>query len=731
MAKRLTYALSAPLLALSLLALPACGHRSDSSSPPAIDVPAELRSLDDYALARNAYELLPLGSPERAALRERLQTYLIGYLDEALSKQEPELAVEALEQMVGMWVPSELRSPAANPELAAAARRIYDATAPTGDERPATLGLFVEQAFGTAEQREHAEKAFGQLRDWIERGRGFSPDPSFYDELERLLEDVSGVFPSPWLVDTLADLYLERFREAQKHQNRLGRGDPRAPFTPYLLARLYLRADRIEEGVEALDRLELDTASKTLRDMLADAADPNMRSPLALDQLEMEFEPTPDTELPPEILRQSWGIVDNLARRTLARFPDHAPADLARGRVLRAEGLFQAAIFQFERALAGKNRTTGHANLHRAYEELAELYQAVLEQTADRDPDEATEMLARIEDFHRRAAEVWPQRPVEPGLSIAWLTLAHAWFQAGQITQAEQLLERSLEIEPQPGALLLLGTIAMRRGEFDEASKWFARLDELPFEDQLARYDWEIRSAMQQGETDLLGGEREQAVAHLREALRSLDMLLSYPGLDDPLRVEFLTRRSRVHFWLGDNAAAMEDFREAKLLAPARLTVYATPLIFTVTHGQLDEAREIYEAALANDAVDEDLRVYFSLWMIDLAERLGQAPPEQAKQTLRDYVAGGHEPWPTKVARYGLGELDFDALIEAADDPRERSEAYFYEGLRRWRSGKHDAGIELMRKVLDANMMGDFEYEMAQSYVLWKELPATARAAEP
>lgn len=735
-------ALLTPLL-LALLALPACGPGRRQSETPALEIPEQISDLDDYALARNAYALLPLDDARRPGLRADLRGFLLGYVDEAIDDDERESAIEGFQQLVDLWTAREQATLAPDPEIAALARKLYEAVAPSGNERAALLALAIEQAFGTSEGREHASKAYAQLQEWITRSGEFSPDPGFADEHEQLLEDISGVFPSPWVIDQLADLYLSRLRRAQQSERKEGRGigslgmrDPRLPFTGYLLARAYLRADRLEDGVAALDRLQLDETTQALRDMIAGAAaesrgegsDP--RSTADLDQLAVEFIPTPDSTLPESILRQSWGIVDNLAGRSLARAAKHPPALLARGRVLRAKGLLRAAIVHYEDALGSKTRATHHDDMHRAYVELAGLYQAVLEHTAARDLGAAEAMLVDIEDFHRRARQAWPQRPLEPTLASAWLTVALSMYEAGSIDDAEKLLDRTNEVEPQPGAFVLLATIQLRRGEFESARGWLAKLDKLSFEDQLARYDWQIRSRMLHGEIDLLDGKRDAATSNLRDAQRQLDTLLSYPGLDDGLRVEFLVRRVRVLLLLGQIDEAMADFRDARVLAPSRLDVYTAPLIFTVSHGYYDPALEIYTAAIASNAVDDDLIVYFSLWLVDLAERNDKPAPEPAAGKLRALAIAADErdPWSIKLARHGLGELEFDALIGAATTPRERSEAYFYEGLRRWRSGKRKDGLALMRKVLDADMMGDFEYQMAQSYLIWQELPKTARA---
>src|SRR5690606_23960148 len=144
------------------------------------------------------------------------------------------------------------------------------------------------------------------------------------------LEDVSSILPSPFMVEQLSSVYLDRYRAAQKAGGVANSSNPRVAFTPYLLARSYLRADDLDGAIAAIDRLESDAPTKALRELiaLANQTGEDARSPADLDQLIREFMPEPDNRLPEEIVRQSWGIVDNLARRTLLRFPDHPPAHL-------------------------------------------------------------------------------------------------------------------------------------------------------------------------------------------------------------------------------------------------------------------------------------------------------------------------------------------------------------------------------------------------------------------
>ena len=718
----------------------ACGGtRGSGTQAPALIAPERISDLDDYADARNAFALLEVGEPGRVEQRVALRDFLIGYLDHAIVEHRNAAAIDALEHLAGLWTPAELRVLSPDPRLSQAAMRVYAAVAPAGAERPALLALGLAHAFGDAQAKARATADLEQLHEWLDRTSDFGNDPRLSDVLDRLLEDVSSIFPSPFLLDQLSTIYLDRYRAAQQGGKLTQANDPRIAFTPYLLARLYLRADDLDAAIAAIDRLDSDAPTLALRELIvaANAPSTDTRSPADLDQLTREFTPEPDNRLPEEIIRQSWGIVDNLARRTLRRFPDHPPAHLARGRVLRSQKLDQAAIIHYERAFAGKTRATDREDLHLAWTELAELYQRVLESRAESDPPAAAAMLGRVEDFHARAAQTWPQRPVEPPVTFAWLTVAEAEFNAGAVDRAEQLLAQTIAIEPHPAALSLLGLIALRRGDFNQARDRIRRIEGLAFADQLERYEWQIDSRIRLGEIELLAGDESASATHLRDALAQLNTLLSYPGLADPIRVEFLLRRAQVFFFLGEINLAMSDYRGAQTLAPERSSVYSLPLIFTVVHGHFDEAAEVLAAALeghSDPSAEEpsdgaDLRVYFAMWVVDLGQRLGHPIPPDAKAYLERYAADGSDPWLRKLARFGLGELGDGELATAATNTRQRSEAFFYQGLRRWRSGSKASGLESLAQVLAQNMLGDFEYQMAQSYLRWNELPKTARAA--
>jgi hypothetical protein len=127
--------------------------------------------------------------------------------------------------------------------------------------------------------------------------------------------------------------------------------------------------------------------------------------------------------------------------------------------------------------------------------------------------------------------------------------------------------------------------------------------------------------------------------------------------------------------------------------------------------------------------VADGLKLYFSLWVNELALRQGLAPDHEAERFLEGYAAGtgGGDGWGRKLARHARGELTYAELLDGAHDRGERAEAFFYEGLRRWRTGDRAAGKKLLAQVVETNLMGFFEYDMAQAYLAWDDLPTHAR----
>lgn len=711
------------VLALALSIAPAGCARTQNPQTTHIEVPGSFENTSAFLAGLNQVALLPPGSAEREQLRQQLIGYVAPYMEKQLAAGDAEEAMAAMHHTLGMYTPAELRQNPQAPGLAAAAHVIYELAAKTGNEDPAILALAVEHQFGDAKTKKRVEKEWVHLAFWLESGDRYARDLRHVGGVERRLEEAAANFPSPWIVDQLAEIYRVRYQAAMSARSK---GEPiddaqahRIKYTPYLLSRVLLRADDLDGAIEALEEAR-DPYMTQLRDKVKEAARQNP-SAQAYTDLIAEMRPTDEGggALPDAVETQGWGIVDNLARRALAKHPNDPFAHYFRAESLRRYGLRQAAMIHYERVLEKKK------DVFEVWAHLAELYHEYLIHLAGTDPNQAAKQLSKVENLHARAVEMWPDRPVRPGLADAYVVVAQGLYDVGNSDAAFTLLEKGVGMEPSPEALDMLGNIEAKRSSWDPAWSRYEELLLLPFEDQKARLFWEIRAKMQLGEIAIMSGRPAAGEQQLKAALGSLNKLLSWPSLDPAEKTGHLVDRARVLFFLGEVDLAMDDFRSASALEPEYPLVYAEPLLFAGGHGYYPQALEIYERAMAQSSIDPSLRLYFSLWINDLSVRQGREAPRMAVAFLESYEG---EDWHKALAAHGLGKVTYKQLLAQAADPGQRAEAHFYEGLAQWRAGDTANGLKLMRKVLETGMMSFFEYEMAQNYLNWRDLPRTARS---
>jgi len=702
--------------------------RTSKPETQAPEVPKSVADLDHFAIGLNQFALLPLEHPRREAFRRVLLDYLVGYIGKTLADGRPEEASNALQFAATLWRPAELRGDRrVEPGLTAAAHRIYAAAARRGNEGPALFAVAVEQQFGDEATRARAVATWTEIEGWLVRNGNFSDEPVLrHEELEGAMEETAANFPSPFVVQRLADLYVARYEAAIEASSSSGNPElgiaakHRAEVTGYLLTRLYLRADDFDGAIAALGRVELDVPTRKLVEFLESARAPN-KSAGPLMTLAAQFIPEDEDEssrIPPAFITQGWGIVENLARRATIRYPDDAFAHLLLSRSFRQQGLIDAAIVHLDRTIALKE------DIFDAWQDQAILKQSSLERLAGVDADAALLRLAEVEKFHARAVALWSGRPIRPGLSEAYYTVAQGLYELGRVDEAKHLLGKSVAREPLAESLDLLATIAAKSGAYAEAAKHYEALLGLPFADQRTRLRWETqaRTALAQIRHKL--GAEAEAQTQLSTALRQLNKLIGYPALGVEERSARLVERGKLLFFLGDAVQGAEDFRQARSLTPDRAEAYAEPMLFVVNHGYYALALEIFRQALPRDEVRASLKLYFCLWLHELALRQGLPQDPQVLAYLDNFSS---DSWQGKLARHAQGKLSFDDLLRGASDSGEQAEAYFYEALRRWRSDPK-GGQQLMRKVLDTRRMAFFEYDMAQNYLEWNDLPASARA---
>ncbi len=714
---------SPALLLFATLGLPVagCAHRN----PTPIEVPTappQVSNIDDFEQALNRYVLLPDDHAARPGHQLVLAGFLVQYLEGALDEGNEAEAEAALRYALSLYTAAELRTAPPHEGLAHAAHRLYGATARRGAELPSLLALAVEQRFGDPATRERAVQDWQALERWLVNNGPFATEPLLaHEDLERGLETVAAHFPSPFVVQRLADLYLARYEAASlAHAAGGGLGNTslrRIEITGYLLMRLYLRADDPDGAIEAMTRVKRSDAIEKLEAIVQDAFK-NRRSARALLSLADQFIPEEDADPSLPYVTQSWGIIDNVTRRALARYPKDPFVHLLRARRMHQEGLDGAAVHHLRRSIDLKD------DVFEAWQMLARLEQGELAELSRQDADAALERLAEVETFHQRAMKLWSDRPIRPALPEAYFSVAEGLYQTGRVDTAEELLAKSLRIEAQPETLDLLGTIALKRARFGAAQSHYENLSRLPFDDAPVQLRWSARARGQLGEIALRRGDSRAGSEHLREALRQTNELLGQPAMTARMQADRYLDRGRLLFLLGEVDLAIDDFVLGAEIAPAYVKAYSEPMLLLVSYGYYDESRDMFRRALDRNELADSLKLYFSLWINDLALRQGQ-PLDAAAQELLDGYRG--DRWGRALAEHARGDLDYEMLLRGAADDGERAEASFYEGLRRWRTGDAAAGKALLEQVVSSNLMGFFEYDMAQAYLAWDELPKTAR----
>src|SRR5581483_4702525 len=230
---------------------------------------AAVGSADDLGAARSANEALPLDAPDRPARRAAIERWLLGQAGHALDDGHLDEAWEQLKQTFTLYDADELRAQVSDLPLLSAVEKAEKALRRRGLHQEVIAVLAVEIALGSADG---PRKRYAELTGWLRSGgAGTSSDElTSLDGRERMIEDLEAaarLWPSPFVIDQLRALYLERpdpndlLGSTNRRMRRgadlreLLQGGPRAGIA-YELARLYLRVSRPDEAVAALKKLE-------------------------------------------------------------------------------------------------------------------------------------------------------------------------------------------------------------------------------------------------------------------------------------------------------------------------------------------------------------------------------------------------------------------------------------------------------------------------------------------
>ena len=703
-------------MALGCCAAIACAGRSGSDDPFAglsrgQDAPFDLAEDQDLGEMRSALFALPADAPELPALRRRLADEYARRLAVALSHGRHGDGYQALSQLMRLWTAEELRDPAAvgramSPYRAVItrARKVFARAGQDRETAAALCALAMIEPDRAAQHMAELDEVFAFADQLAISENG---DGAVGARPIAILEDLVTIHPTPWLVDRLVALYVERQKALDAHFQKSspdlsvvrahGDGVVR---TTWHIVRVLARAGRLADAPAAYQPISGMGDDRELRDRVRRALAPGATAPDWVMVAARFHSGDPD--------KADFAAALAIAREATRRFPSSPAAFLAAAESARQLDEGPLAIRLYE---AGLRLDPDHADAASA---LAQLYVERVAELASSDrTTAAARAFARFEAFHRSASKRLGRR-LEPDRADALAALGRGLASQGEIDQARRYLERSIAERPTLAALESLGTIEAKRDRFDRAAELFERAVKQRTDEPIERYQ-QCKLLRLLGEARLDEGKGESGKARLRAALVAWHKLSQQVELPDVLLAESLVEQGKILWRLGDRETALVAFDAAVDSDPDGATSHADVVAFLIVRNEYERAVDAYHRALGSHSIGDYFKVYMSLWVMAEARRQGRAVDPIA----RDFLAGRNgRLWYDDLARFAGGRLALPALQSRATTRGRRAELLYYSAVLGGdvRSDPSRAR-RLLEKVVSSDMVLFFEYDMAKHWL--------------
>jgi len=693
-------------------------------------MPAELTARDFAELLRG-YRKLDPDDPQRASVRERLARYLLADAEHDQAADEYEAAVEKLARIAQLYRPDELRE-GLLADMLPLATYLRKEGEQRGDEPRVLAALWIQSALRKDDPEPKQEykllRAFGnEARENLGVGER-------YAGLIEVMSEHARLTPAPEVLATLADLYAERRSQMLSARAKTEEGGRPAELTlqeyrerssvvhrtPFDLAAVYLVHGDFDNAVARLRKLDtVDGLEPRLRALVEAVADDQAQAREALLALYVSYAEFEQRD-----------VARALCTFAVRRYPDDARFPRCLGSLAAVEDDYNEAIAQYSDAI--KLAPDERGLYDEALEVLANLMRGEM---FDGDPTDTRSLAAQALALLEERVKRWPDLPPPVDFDELSLALGLAEMNAGNAKQARAHFEQSLARRESVRALVQLGQLDAKLGLRDEALVLLRKAL-----DQTSRKDVEqtrLRAQIieQIGDVQRGMGNTDEAKASYAEALLLWDASVR-ANEDAPQRTFGHIRRGVLLSRLGRGAESLAAFEQAMQAASDNRETYAQILAhLVVSKPEPELADAILRRAQRQLTLEPEWRAYFSLWVKAIFGRQEQAPPPEVDKLLGRLSRS--DAWWGQLSRFGAGIIDYAELTRLAKTRGERTEADFYEGVRRVAAGDLPGARTLLQKVVDSMMVGFYEFQMAQELMqlddsqLRQKPPAPSTAAAP
>ncbi len=725
---------------------------------------------EDYFEAKLLYQALPENTGERARLRGKLIEYLLGpiaTLDAARLRRDPGMLGseddfdrlrDSFREALALFSPGFLWA-AGGPRLSERERQLLQDSAklmvavysPRGNELAVATALFVLRSIDPANRE--WQSRLDQVFSWLDAGahlEGTRLGPRHLNSPGDVLESVAAVWPTPEVLDRLTQLVFARQDKVAVILRRpIGNGEgARGLLSELLLDTDALSAMSVSASAIYLGCGQLAKASQ-VAEHFADKPgdDPNFRRLLlaaaspqakAADYLALARRFLPRNEILHGTSTDRLDPVSSMGvlRDGLAAFPSDPDLLLLASRVARmiSEPVLSLRYLDEAAAVLASQKASADLLADLAAERMD---LAFLLLKMHMDPDRITRSereAAHLRTLFAEARARYGAAHFKLDDADIDFALAGSMVDAGQIDKAGPLLLRARrDADASVDVTRLLASLSIKRGEPRKAIEILRQTldfrernappeDTIPYVEGQAKLSYLLGNAYEV--TGDLEGARKAWSASARGFERLMLEHIRRKNLADSAEATFEV--GRLYYLLGRRDEGLRKFDEAIAQDEDRDQSYLDAIAFLVQRGESEAALEIYRRAIAKPtrSVSEYVKVYASLWILDLTRRSANAPDAGALAYLRaiaDRKILLRPPraaaWYTDLARYAVGQIDYATLLSKADTNGKRAEAYFYEAMRRLSNGQREAAYALWSKVVETKMMSFFEFDMASRYL--------------
>ena len=682
----------------------ACAHSKSTTNGGRVQS-AEPIPQAEYPDEARRFLRMPLDDPERLGLRDRLIASVLSQAQSLADVGDYEGVVLEVGRLTMFLSPGDYAAGVLPKYVEPIAKHIADRGGRLGDEGNVLAANFIlERLTGD----EIYQRRYDDVATWGREARANLDTVSEqYAGLISVWIDHAYLTPAPEVLDTLAGLHIAGrdavSAETVENRHRLGIGGERQlRLAPLNVAAVYLTHGDIRSAITKVESMgpggELQLR---LLDLMRTAHSSDEAGAAATYELVEGYRlARPD-------------VAAGLCRSALIRFPQDYRFPTCMARVAADSEQFADATAWWVIAIEVE------PEMIELYDEaLGQLDEFIKTRLEDPHPERSSALARGAETILAERQKRWPDSrpPIAPN-ELEFL-IGMLEMNAGHAAEAQQRFEKSIEKDPDPGAMTQLGLLLERTGHPKEAEQQYRRALALAPSDSLAN-DLQRADILENlGNTARAQGRAKEMTSRYRVALQAWNE--ARDQVEGPTAAIVEMRRGVLLDHLRRHDEAVDAFENAMSHAPQWRDVYAGILSHLVSAPpDFELASSVWRRSQLHLTLPPEWKVYFTLWIQLIAARADQPPAEEHAQLLRRL--GGGSNWWGKLASFGAGDLDYAGLMSVASSLGEETEALYYEGSRLFIAGERQAARDQFQRVLDTNMVSFFEYEMARKLLLEQE----------